>query len=179
MPAAGPAAVKNYAVPYALDKPLTTPSGIKDPAAAAAMLDAAAEAVEKDFGAVDKPWGDFLHLQINGQSAGAAAGPRGPALNGVDLPGNGGPGAIGIFRVVTPGPVKDGIATPVHGDGFTIAMEFSQPIRAKALVSYGDCSQPGCAHHTDQLPLFEKKQWRDVWRTRAEIEAHLERKDVF
>jgi acyl-homoserine-lactone acylase len=166
-------------VPYALDKPLTTPSGIKDPAAAAAMLDAAAEAVEKDFGAVDKPWGDFLHLQINGQSAGAAAGPRGPALNGVDLPGNGGPGAIGIFRVVTPGPVKDGIATPVHGDGFTIAMEFSQPIRAKALVSYGDCSQPGCAHHTDQLPLFEKKQWRDVWRTRAEIEAHLERKDVF
>ena len=28
MPAAGPAAVRNYAVPYALDKPLTTPSGI-------------------------------------------------------------------------------------------------------------------------------------------------------
>ena len=179
MPAAGPAAVRNYAVPYALDKPLTTPAGINDPAAAAAMLNAAADAVEKQFGAIDKPWGDFLRLEINGQSAGAAAGPRGSALNGVDLPGNGGPGAIGIFRVVTPGPIKDGIATPVHGDGFTIAMEFSQPIHAKALVSYGDCSQPGCAHHTDQLPLFEKKQWREVWRTRQEIEANLEHKDVF
>lgn len=179
MPAAGPAAVRNFAVPYALDQPLTTPSGIKDPAAAAAMLDASAQALEKDFGAIDKPWGDFLRVQINGQSAGAAAGPRGAPVDGVDLPGNGGPGAIGIFRVVTPGPVKDGIATPVHGDGFTIAMQFSQPIQAKALVSYGDCSQPGCKHHTDQLPLFEKKQWRDVWRTRQEIEANLERKDVF
>lgn len=179
MPAAGSAAVRNYAVPYALDKPLTTPSGIKDPAAAAAMLDAAAQAVEKEFGAIDKPWGDFLRLEINGQSAGATTGPRGAAVDGVDLPGNGGPGAIGIFRVVTPGPVKDGIATPVHGDGFTIAMEFSQPIKAKALVSYGDCSQPGCKHHTDQLPLFAKKQWRDVWRTRAEIEANLEHKDTF
>ena len=179
MPAAGAASVRNFAVPYDPAKPLTTPSGIKDPAAAAAMLDAAAEATAKDFGAIDKPWGEYLRLEINGQSAGAAAGPRGPALNGVDLPGNGGPGAIGIFRVVTPGPVKDGISTPVHGDGFTIALEFSQPIHARALVSYGDCSQPGCAHHTDQLPLFAKKQWRDVWRTRPEIEANLERKETF
>jgi acyl-homoserine-lactone acylase len=179
MPSAAPASVRNYAVPYTEDKPLTTPGGIKDPAAAAAMLDAAVEATMKEFGAIDKPWGEFLRIEINGQSAGAAAGERGPALNGVDLPGNGGPGAIGIFRVVTPGPTKDGIATPVHGDGFTIAMEFSQPIHAKALVSYGDCSQPGCAHHTDQLPLFAKKQWRDVWRTRAEIEANLEHKESF
>jgi acyl-homoserine-lactone acylase len=179
MPAAAPISLRNFAVPYAVDKPLTTPAGLKDPRAAAAMLDAAAEATARDYGALDKPWGSYLHLQINGQSAGIAAGPRGAALNGVDLPGNGGPGAIGIFRVVTPGPVKDGIATPVHGDGFTIAMEFAQPIRARALVSYGDCSQPGCAHHTDQLPLFEKKQWREVWRTRTEIEAHLERKDAF
>ncbi len=179
MPAAGTAAVRNYAVPYDLAKPLTTPSGIKDPAAAAAMLDDAAAATQKEFGALDKPWGEYLHLEINRQSAGAAAGPRGTPVDGVDLPGNGGPGAIGIFRVVTPGPIKDGFTTPVHGDGFTIAMEFSQPIRAKALVSYGDCSQPGCKHHTDQLPLFAKKQWRDVWRTRAEIEANLERRETF
>ncbi len=179
MPAAGPAAVRNYAVPYTMDKPLTTPAGIKYPKAAAMMLDAAAEATMKEFGALDKPWGEYLRLEINGQSAGAASGPRGAALNGIDLPGNGGPGAIGIFRVVTPGPVKDGIATPVHGDGFTIALEFSQPIRAKTLVSYGECSQPGCKYHTDELALFAKKQWRDVWRTRAEIEANLDKKETF
>jgi acyl-homoserine-lactone acylase len=179
MPSGAAGATKNYAVAYDVANPLTTPAGIKDPKAAAMMLDAAAEATAKEFGSIDKPWGEYLRLQINGQSAGAVARPRGAALNGVDLPGNGGPGAIGIFRVVTPGPVKDGIATPIHGDGFTIAMEFSQPVRAKVLVSYGDCSQPGCKHHTDQLGPFAKKQWRDVWRTRAEIEGNLERRETF
>jgi len=179
MPSAAPFSVRNYSVPYLLDKPLTTPAGIKDATAAAAMLDKAAEETLADFGALDTPWGSFLRLQINNQSDGVTSVPRGPALNGVDLPGNGGPGAIGIFRVITPGPIKDGISTPVHGDGFTIAVEFSEPLRAKALVSYGNCSQPGCAHHTDQLPLFEHKQWRDVWRSRPEIEAHLEHKETF
>lgn len=180
MPAAGAATVRNYAVSPALDKPLTTPAGLRDPKAAAAMLDAAAEAVEKQYGALDKPWGDFLRLQINDQSAGpATAGARGTAVDGVDLPGNGGPGAIGIFRVVTPGPVQGGTATPVHGDGFTLAVEYSSPVKAKVLVSYGNCSQPGCKHHTDQLPLYEKKAWRDVWRTRKDVEAHVERRVKF
>jgi len=170
----------SFATPAAVDKPLTTPSGIRDPKDAADMLDAAADAVEKQFGALNKPWGEFLRLQINAQSAGAASAPnRGTPVDRIDLPGNGGPGAIGIFRVITPGPIQGGTATPVHGDGFTLAVEFSQPLKIKALVSYGDCSQPGCKHHTDQLSLFQQKQWRDVWRTRPDVEAHLERKEVF
>jgi acyl-homoserine-lactone acylase len=179
MPAAAAASVRNYAIPYAPDKPLTTPTGLADPAGAAAMLDPAAEATLKTYGSLDVAWGKILHFQINNQSDQVTLSPRTAALNGVDLPGNGGPGQFGIFRVISPGPLKDGYSTPIHGDGFTIAVEFSQPIHAKALVSYGDCSQPGCAHHTDQLPLLEKKQWRDVWRTRPEIEANLEHKEAF
>ena len=174
-----PASQKNFAVKYDVDHPLTTPNGIKDPRAAAQMLDAAAAETVKLYGALDTPWGKVMRLEINGQSDGDLAAPRGAALNGVDLPGNGGYGNLGIFRVITWGPLIDGIKTPVHGDGFTLAMEFSSPIKAKSLVTYGDCSQPGCAHHTDQLPLFENKQWRDVWRTRAEVEAQLEKQETF
>jgi acyl-homoserine-lactone acylase len=174
---AGPG--KGFAVPYALDKPLTTPSGVRDPKAAAAMLEEAATETEATFGAMDEPWGKYLRLEINGQSDGNTRAVRGPALNGVDLPGNGGPGAIGIFRVVTPGPVLDGTSTPIHGDGFTMAVEFSTPMKSESLVSYGECSQPGCAHHTDELPLFEKKEWRVDWRTKAEVEKHLEKVETF
>jgi len=170
---------ENFAVPYVLDRPLTTPAGIKDPAAAAAMLDAAAAETISRFGALDTPWGSYLRLQINNQSDGVTHSARTPPLNGVDLPGNGGPGSLGIFRVLTPGELHNGTATPVHGDGFTLAVEFSKPIRAKSLISYGECSQPGCAHHTDELPLFAAKQWRDVWRTRAEVLANLDHKEVF
>jgi acyl-homoserine-lactone acylase len=176
-------AQRNFAVKYDVHEPLTTPRGLADPAAAAAMLDAAAEETVRTYGALDTPWGKVMRLELNGQSDGNTAAPRGAALNGVDLPGNGGYGNLGIFRVVTYGPMIDGIKTPVHGDGFTIALEFGSaqgvPLKAKSLVSYGDCSQPGCAHHTDQLPLVEKKQWRDVWRTKAEVEANLEKKEVF
>ena len=171
--------VENFSVPYSIDKPLTTPAGIKDPEAAATMLDAAAEETLKRFDALDIAWGSYLRLQINNQSDGITHTTRTPALNGVDLPANGGPGSIGIFRVLTPGEPHNGTATPVHGDGFTLAVEFSKPVRAKSLVSYGDCSQPKCTHHTDQLSLVASKQWRDVWRTRPEILANLERKEVF
>ena len=174
-----PTAQRNFAVTYAVDQPLTTPRGLKDPKIAAEILDAAAREAVKLYGALDRPWGEVMRLELNQQSDGNLTAARGPALNGVDLPGNGGYGNLGIFRVVTYGPLLNGIKTPIHGDGFTVTLEFSSPIKAKALVSYGNCSQPGCAHHTDQLPLVEKKQWRDVWRTRSDVEAHLEKRESF
>ena len=173
------AAQKNFAVLYDVNEPLTTPRGIKDPKAAAQMLDEAAAETIKTYGALDTPWSKVMRLEINNQSDGDTTVPRGSALNGVNLPGNGGYGNLGIFRVITWGPMVDGIKTPIHGDGFTLAMEFTSPIKAKSLVTYGECSQPGCAHHTDQLPLFENKQWRDVWRTKAEVEAHLDKREAF
>jgi acyl-homoserine-lactone acylase len=94
MPGVSATSTRNFETPTDIGKPLTTPSGIRDPKAAADMLDAAAEAVEKQYGTLDKPWGEFLRLQINIQSAGAAAVPHsGEPVDGIDLPGNDGPGA--------------------------------------------------------------------------------------
>jgi len=176
---ATPASQKNFAVPYDVNEPLTTPRGLKDPKAAAMMLDAAAAETEKTYGAIDTKWGTVMRFQLNGQSDGDTAAVRGAPIDGVDLPGNGGYGALGIFRVVTFGPMVDGVKTPVHGDTITVAVEFTQPVRAKAFLSYGNASQPGSKHHTDQMPLLERKQWRPVWRTRAEIEANLEKRESF
>jgi acyl-homoserine-lactone acylase len=60
-----------------------------------------------------------------------------------------------------------------------LAMEFAPVIHAKVLLSYGNSSQPGSSHHTDQLQLVEEKKWRDVWRTKGEIEANLESRESF
>ncbi len=67
----------------------------------------------------------------------------------------------------------------VAGDSYIAAVEFSDPIRAAALLAYGNASQPGSPHVGDQLDLFAKKELRPVWRTREEIEAHLEEREVF
>jgi acyl-homoserine-lactone acylase len=42
------------------------------------------------------------------------------------------------------------------------------------VIGYGNASQPGSPHRTDQLPLLARKQLRPVWLTREEVLAHLE-----
>jgi acyl-homoserine-lactone acylase len=175
-----PASLRNWDVPYKMDEPLTTPRGIKDPKAAVQMLADAADETSKLYGAIDAPWGKVMKFELNGQSDGDVKAARGSALNGVSLPGNGGYGNMGVFRVITWGPLLDGIKTPIHGDGFTIALEFGRSgVHAKTFVYYGQSSQQGSPFHTDEQELAAKKQWRDVWRTRPEILANLSSKDTF
>ena len=57
------------------------------------------------------------------------------------------------------------------GGTYVAVVEFSDPVRAMTLIGYGNASQPGSPHASDQLELFSRKQLRPVWRTREEIEA--------
>ena len=142
-------------------EPLTTPRGLKDAAAAVTLLDQAAEETERTYGALDAHWGDFRRL-IRGKT---------------DLPGNGASGGLGAFRVLqfagTPKPAA------MMGDTFVCLVEFSNPIRAQVLTSYGNSSQSGSPHAEDQLPLVSAKKMRPVWRTKKEILANLESRDRF
>ena len=65
------------------------------------------------------------------------------------------------------------------GGSFVAAVSFDRPSRAKVLMSYGNASQAGSPHAGDQLPLLAAKEMRDAWRTRAEVEANLESRDIF
>jgi acyl-homoserine-lactone acylase len=65
------------------------------------------------------------------------------------------------------------------GDSFIALVSFDGPVRAKVLMSYGNASQPGSPHIADQAPLLAQHQLRDAWRARAEVEAHLESRDIF
>ena len=64
------------------------------------------------------------------------------------------------------------------GDSYVAAVEFSSPVRAMVLLAPGNASQPDSPHQFDQLPLFARKQLRPAWRTRQQIEAHLESREV-
>jgi len=152
-----------FATEWDESHPLTTPDGLADPKAAVAALERAAAAVVEEHGALDVAWGEVYRLH------------RGE----IDLPSNGGPGGLGIFRAVYYAPGEDGHGTAVGGDSYVAVVEFSDPIRAEALLSYGNSSQPGSPHNGDQLELFSKKELRPVWRTREDVEAHLEERETF
>jgi acyl-homoserine-lactone acylase len=154
---------KVFSTPWDEKNPLTTPDGLADPEGAAAALEAAASKVWAAYGALNIAWGDVARVRYGK----------------VDLPGNGGNGEWGIFRVVSFDPTKDGRFESSGGDSYVAAVEFSNPLRAKVLLAYGNASQPGSPHVGDQLKLFVKKELRPVWRARAEVEAHLESRETF
>lgn len=151
-----------FARPWSEQAPRTTPDGLADPAAAVVALEAAAAAVEAEHGALDVPWGEVYRLRAEG----------------IDLPANGGPSSLGIFRVVGYEAAGDGRAEAAGGDSWVGAIEFGEPVRALGLLSYGNSSRPGSPHNGDQLRLFARQELRPLWRTRAEIEEHLESREV-
>ena len=155
--------IGGYAVPLDEHQPLTTPRGFADPAKAVAALDKAAGQLETQYGSMHVLWGDVIRFR------------RGS----VDLPGNGAPSVLGAIRTVNPGPFVNGKAEGVSGDTYFAVVEFSNPVRAEALLGYGNWSRAGSRHIDDQMPLMSKKQMRPVWRARKEVEANLESRKVF
>jgi acyl-homoserine-lactone acylase len=153
-----------FATAWSAEAPLDTPHGLADPDAAVVALELAAEQVEAAYGALDVAWGDINRLH----------------LGAVDLPASGGPGdPAGIFRVLDfVAPLPDGRLVSVAGDTYIAAVEFSQPVRAQVLTTYGNASQPGSPHIDDQLVLFARNEMRPAWRTREEIADHFEAREV-
>lgn len=156
-------AIGGFAVPTDDRKPLTTPRGFADPAKAVAALDKVAGEVEKEYGSLRVPWGDVMRFR------------RG----NLDVPGNGAPSALGAIRTVNASPFVNGKVEGVAGDTYFAVIEFSTPVHAEALLSYGNWSKKGSPHVEDQMRLLSRKEMRPIWRDRKDVEAHLEARKVF
>lgn len=154
---------KAFSISWREDSPRTTPDGLANPKDAVVKLETAAAKVENAYKALDVKWGDVFRLQYGN----------------VNLPANGGDDDLSIFRVLNFAPASDGRFQTVHGDSYVAAIEFSNPVRAMVLTSYGNATQLSSPHVGDQLQMFAHKQLRAVWRTRQDILAHLEERKVF
>ena len=152
-----------FATSWQAESPRTTPDGLANPAGAVATLEAVARKVETTYGSLDVPWGEVFRLRYDD----------------VDLPANGATGSLGVFRSLDFVPSADGRFQSFQGDSYVAAIEFSNPVRAKVLTSYGNATQPMSPHKGDQLKLFARQELRSVWRSRKEIEAHLRLRQVF
>ena len=117
----------------------------------------------KQYGAVDRPYGEVSRFHIGD----------------VNLPANGGFGNLGIFRTITWGPMKDGERTPLAGETWVSMVEFSKPIKAMGAMSYGESSQPGSKHNNDQLQFIAQRKLRTLWVKRADVEKHVEERSSY
>jgi len=154
---------------FSPESPLTTPAGLRDPAAAVPFLTQAAKELQKQFGKLDIAWGDVYRVVLADHD---------PSYEKVipltNVPGSGSPEPFGAMRKAyyyqSPEPNPK---FTYDGDTYVQAVEFTpKGAVAKALIGYGNASRPGSPHITDQLPYYEQKQLRAVYRTRSEVEAH-------
>ncbi|MDB9315110.1 acylase [Spirulina sp. CS-785/01] len=163
-----------FATPWNADQPLTTPHSLANPKNALAQLKKAALQLKSTYGTINITWSEYAKLTYAHQQK----------------PGTGASGTLGSFQVVEYMPVSqdklddqldyqlDYQLQSVAGDSYIAALEFSDPIRAKVLTTYGNATQPHSPHVGDQLSLYVKGEMREPWLTRRDIEAHLENRMV-
>jgi acyl-homoserine-lactone acylase len=160
--------------PFARDwdpsRPAATPSGLANADAAVAVLEAAVRRTRERFGSERVAWGEVHRFR----------------LGEVDLPGDGAPGRLGVYRVMSFDEAPDGrlVAGRIapdkplagNGDAWVLLVHFSRPVQAQSVLAYGQTTDPSSPHSRDQLALFARHELRPVWFRLEEIEAHLERK---
>jgi acyl-homoserine-lactone acylase len=151
-----PYSQRMFAIKWDEKNPRKTPDGLADPKGAVAKLDEVAANLKAVYGAMDVPYGDVVRV-------------RSRTLN---LPGNGADGSMGSFRVAS---TSRGEGNTFHvngGDSWVGVIEFSEKIKARVLMSYGNSSQDGNPHFGDQLKYFSEKKLRNAYFYPADVEKH-------
>ena len=151
-----------YATRWDRKQPLSTPDGLKDEQQAVKILIEVANEVKKKHGSADIAWGEVYRLRINN----------------IDLPASGGWQQQGIFMSLSFEEDKDKNYSAVGGESFIAVTEFGKTVKAKVLLTYGNASQPGSKHSSDQLSLLSAKQLRPALMSKTEVMKNLERKEI-
>ena len=153
----------NFTQAWNPQNPTSTPDGIRDGERAVALLEKSADELMAGFGKLDIPWGDYYRI----------------AYNGKDLPANGIDGSMGVFRVLWPADASENNLYAGGGDSWVGVVEFGEVPRAKVLLSYGNSSQADSPHNGDQLELFSKKEMRDAWFLKEDLQEHIVETEIF
>lgn len=151
-----------YAKPWSLAAPVTTPDGLKDPKKAVELLVEAEKEILTKYGSLDVAYGDINRFRAND----------------ADYPGNGGSDKMGVYRTIYFRDDADKKHRAYHGDTYVAVTEFGKKVHASVLLSYGNSSQPGSKHTSDQLQLLSQKKLRSALLEKKEILENLEKKEM-
>jgi acyl-homoserine-lactone acylase len=150
------AAKSVFHVPWSAAQPLTTPSGLGDPSAAAKVFARVSTEMKDELGSLNVPWGAIHRLR------------RG----NMDLPLG---GANSTLQNVTYTTTPDGKLIADGGDTYVLAVEFTEPPQAYSVLTYSESSDSTSRHYNDQSHLYVDKTFKPVWFSEKDIAANLER----
>jgi acyl-homoserine-lactone acylase len=144
-----------YAQPWSIAAPASTPRGVRDPAKAAAAFTWAVDETTRRFGAADVAWGDVHRVRVGK----------------VDVPVGGCNGDLGCFRVIWYKNDPDGKREAAGGDGWILAVEFTDTPHAYSVLAYGESARPDSPFHDDQAAMFARGELKPVAFTPRDVDA--------
>ena len=150
---AGVADSLGWREPWDPARPVATPAGLRDPAAAVDALAAAVASLGREGVPLDAPWGE-VHRVIRGD---------------VDEPVAGCPPTLGCFRALLFEPTDDGRRAANRGDAWVLLVEFGDVPRAYTVLSYGQTARTDSPHYADQAAMFARGELKEVAWTDEDI----------
>ena len=155
-----------YAVPFDVNDPVHTPTGIaidNDEVATAAReaLASAQLTLEAAGIALDARWGDVQFAERNGER--------------IAIPG--GQGWAGMFGMIVADLQKDKGYTPIqHGNSFiqVISWDKDGNLDPRGMLTYSQSQEPESAHYADLTRLYSDGQWIRFPFSEADIQADPE-----
>ena len=146
---------KRYAKVWSAADPFNTPSGLADKTRAVESFVWAVEETKRRYGGFDVAWGD-VHRVRRGK---------------VDVPVGGCGNDLGCFRILSYTRDDDGKLAANSGDGWVLAVEFTDTPRAYSVLAYGQSRRPESPYHADQAQMFAKGEMKKVAFTQADVDA--------
>jgi len=155
-----------YAVPFDVNDPVHTPTGIAvdndDVAAAVSLALARAQVTLERAGiALDARWGDVQFAERNGER--------------IAIPG--GQGWAGMFGMIEADLQKDKGYTPIkHGNSFiqVISWDGDGKLDPRGMLTYSQSQEPESDHYDDLTRLYSDGQWIRFPFSDADIQADTE-----
>jgi acyl-homoserine-lactone acylase len=148
----------DFALKWNERSPTQRPEGLKDRSMAVLRLFGAVKEVKEKYGRLDVFWGEVFRLK----------------RDSLDFPANGAPGdPYGVFRTSYYSPDDNNKQSLIAGDTYVAIIEFGDTIKANGVLGYGNFSQPGSSHRTDQLKLYSDKKLRPILFYRHDVENNV------
>jgi acyl-homoserine-lactone acylase len=94
----------------------------------------------------------------------------------VDVPVGGCSGALGCFRVLTYARAQDEKLVANFGDGWVLAVEFTETPRAYSVLAYGQSPNPTSPWHADQAEMFARGEMKKVAFSFKDVDAQAIRR---
>jgi len=151
---------KVFEVEFTKEDPLNTPNTLTKEAKR--LLLKAVEKTKEKYSKLDISWGEVYETNYANKN----------------FKGGLGLSEVGSFNAGFYRPMSKTKYTLLGGSAFTSVVEFSDKIKAKGILSYGNASQKDSPFNGDQLELLIGGKLRDIWFYSNDIDKHLYLKEI-